>query len=85
MGGLRTTEDGGEAEIPNLDLTEMAIDKDVIALEISVDNWRIMGMEINQTLQDLPSPFLDCPDVDAPVSLPVPDQNLSPSQSNSEP
>lgn len=50
----------------------MAINKDVVTLEISVYNERIVAVEINQPMEDLPGPVLDGPNVHLPIPLPVP-------------
>lgn len=49
----------------------MPIDKDVITLEVSVNYWRIMAMQINKPPEDLPCPAFNSSDVHPFVLLPV--------------
>ena len=50
----------------------MAIDEDVVTLEVSVYHGRIMAVEVNQPVEDLACPVLDGPNVHSPIPLPVP-------------
>lgn len=50
----------------------MSIHKDVVTLEISMYNWRIMTMQISKTLEDLASPILNCMYIYSPVFLSIP-------------
>lgn len=52
-----------KTKITNFDLSKMAINKDIITLEVSMDNRRVVSVEINKPFQDLPSPGLDCSDI----------------------
>lgn len=46
----------GQPQITNLDNALTTIDEDVVAFEISVDDWRRMTMQVHQPTQDLPGP-----------------------------
>jgi hypothetical protein len=46
----------GQAQVPNLDLAAGAVDKDVIAFEVAVDDGGVVRMQVHQPLQDLPRP-----------------------------
>lgn len=50
----------------------MSIDKDVVALEISMNYWRIIAMQINKTTKDLACPVLNGTDVYPRVFLSIP-------------
>ena len=52
-----------KTKIADFDLSKMPINKDIITLEVSMDNRRVMLVEINKPFQDLPSPGLDCSDI----------------------
>ena len=62
--GVRFSQNGGEAEVANLDLALVSIDENVVTLEISVDHWRAKAVEIEKASQNLPTPMLHCPYVD---------------------
>ena len=68
---MRFAKDGGQAQIPNLDLPLVPIDENVVAFEISVDDGRVMAVEIEEAHQDLPAPMLHYSDMHSPVHLPV--------------
>lgn len=72
VGMLRPTEDGRQPEIADLDLTEMAIDKDVVTLQVPVDYWRIMAVEVSEAAEDLAGPVLHCSNVYSGVLSSVP-------------
>jgi hypothetical protein len=65
-------EDGGEAEVANLDLALVTVHEDVVTLEVPVDDGRIVAVEVQQAAEDLPAPVLHRPHVHPPVFLPVP-------------
>lgn len=69
---MRFAENGGETKVTNLDLTLVAINEDVVTFEVSMDDWWVMTMKVKQTLQDLPTPMLHCPNVHPSVFLPIP-------------
>jgi len=46
---LGATKNGCKAQITNLDLPQMAIDEDIVTLEVSMYHRRIMAMQILQT------------------------------------
>lgn len=52
-------EDGSKAEVPDLDLARVAVDEDVVAFEIAVDDGRVVAVEVGQSAQDLAAPVLD--------------------------
>lgn len=72
VGMLRATEDSRQPEIPDLDLAEVAVDKDVVALEVPVDHRRIMAVEVGETIEDLPGPTFHGSNVHSRILLPVP-------------
>lgn len=69
---LRSTKNSGQTEITDLDLAEMAIDEEVVALEVSMYDWRIMAMEVSEALQYLASPVLNCSHVHSLILSPIP-------------
>lgn len=75
MHGMGLAEDGGEAEIPNLDLASVAVDEDVVALEVPMDDGGVMAMEVGQGTEDLAAPVLDGTQPHTPMLLPVPTQH----------
>jgi len=72
MDGMGLAEDGGEAEVANLDLALVAVHEDVVTLEVPVDDGWIVAVQIQQAAEDLPAPVLHRPYVHPPVPLPVP-------------
>jgi hypothetical protein len=69
---LGPTKDGCKAQITNFDLSNMAIDEDIVAFEVSVYDRRIMAVHISKTTQDLAGPALDCSNIYSLIFLPVP-------------
>ena len=51
--------EGGQTKVSNLDHASGTIDKYVVALQVSVDNWWRSCMQVIQPLQYLPSPATD--------------------------
>lgn len=47
-----------QAQVPDLDHPTCAIHKDVVTLEVTVDDSWLMCMQVHQPLQDLPCPTL---------------------------
>lgn len=45
---LGATENGCKAQVTNLDLPQMAIDEDIVTLEVSMYDRRIMAVQILQ-------------------------------------
>ena len=62
-GSVAVPEHSCKTKIAYFDLTKMAINKDVITLEVSMDHRRVVAVEINKPFQDLPSPRLDCSNI----------------------
>lgn len=77
---MRTTKDGRQPKITNLDLAKMAIDEDVVALEISVDYWGIVTMQKGKAFKDLATPIFNSSHVDSLVLLSEPIQKLQHNQ-----
>jgi hypothetical protein len=48
-----------EAEIANLDDTRAAVDKDVVTLEVAVNDGWVVTVQVDQALQHLPGPALE--------------------------
>lgn len=63
MGRVAVPQHSCKTKIAYFDLSKMPINKDIITLEVSMDNRRVVLVEINKPFQDLPSPGLDCPDI----------------------
>lgn len=51
-------EDGSKAKITNFDFALIPIDENVITLEVSMYNRRIMAMQVMKPFQDLSTPTL---------------------------
>lgn len=51
--------DNSKTEVTNLELSVVAVDKDVVALEVAVDDGRVVGMEVDESLQNLAAPRLE--------------------------
>ena len=61
-----------QAEVADLDDALAAVDEDVVALEVAVDDRRRVAVQVHQAAQNLPGPPLEHLDVDRPlVLLPV--------------
>lgn len=37
----------GCTHVANLDLSMCTVDEDIIALDVTVDNWRVVGMKVD--------------------------------------
>lgn len=61
-----------QSQVADLDDATRAIYKDVVALEVAVDDGRVVCMQIHQSLQNLPCPPLEHLLVDVLVLLAVP-------------
>lgn len=72
VGVFGAMEDSREPKIADLDLAEVAIDEDVVALEVPMDYRRIMTVEISEALEDLASPVLYWPNAHSWVLPSVP-------------
>lgn len=48
----------GRTHIANLDFAVSPVNKDIVALYIAVDDWRIVAVQIDQPFQNLPRPTL---------------------------
>jgi hypothetical protein len=50
---------GGEPQVPDAEIARGSVDKDVVALEVPMDDGRDVGVQIEEPAQDLPAPALD--------------------------
>lgn len=41
---LRLAEDGSKTKVPDLDLAGIAVNEDVVTLEVTVDDWRVVSV-----------------------------------------
>lgn len=64
---MRFTEDCCKAKITNLDFPLVPIDKDVVALEVPVDNRGVAAVKIKKPFQNLSAPMLHGFYVHSPV------------------
>lgn len=48
---------GGHAQVANFDLPAVTIDVDLVAAEVSMDDGRLLLVQVVQPCQDLPRPF----------------------------
>lgn len=71
-GSIRFSENRSKAKITDFDFPLVAIDENVITLEISVDHRRIMAVQIQKPFQNLPTPMLNSSDVNPSVPKSVP-------------
>lgn len=71
MGVLAPAEHGRQSKVPDLNLAKMAVDKDVVALEVAVDDRRVVVVEVVEAIKYLARPVLDGPQAETPVSPPV--------------
>jgi hypothetical protein len=62
----------GEAEVADLDLCVVAVDEDVLALEVPVDDPRLV--QERQPIEHLPAPLLDDLALDALGLVDVPER-----------
>ena len=67
MISMRFTKDCSEAKITNLDFPLVSINKNVVTLEVPVDNRGVMAMEIKKAFQNLSTPMFHSSNVDSPV------------------
>jgi len=44
------------SHVANFDFSVCAVDEDVVALDVSVDDWRVVRVKIDEALQDLSAP-----------------------------
>lgn len=72
MSRLEISKHGGKAKVTNLDLCQMTIDEDVVTFEVSVDDRRIVLMQVDKAIKNLACPVLDCSNVHSLVSFPIP-------------
>lgn len=72
---MRFTKNSSKAKITNLDLPLIPINKNVITLKISMDNWRMSAMKVMKAFQDLPTPMLYCSNVNSLMFLSISVQN----------
>lgn len=72
MGEGGVAEDGGEAKVADLDLAGVAVDEDVVALEVAVDYGGIVAVEVGEGAEDLAAPGLESAEADTGVALAVP-------------
>lgn len=70
MHSMRLAENGREAEISYLNFPLIAIDEDVVTFKVSMDNWRVMAMQIDKAIQYLSTPMLNCSNVHSLMFLP---------------
>ena len=74
MRRMRFPENRSKAKITNLDLALVPVDENVVTLEVSMNNRRIMAVEIEKPLQNLPTPIFDssniCPLMFQPIPIP---------------
>lgn len=63
---------GGETQVADLDHPLRTIDEDVVTLEISVDNGRVVAVQVYQAAENLPSPALQNLVINNLVPLAVP-------------
>jgi len=69
---IRFAENRSKAKITDFDFPLVAIDENVITLEISMDHRRIMAVQIQKPFQNLPTPMLNSSDVNPSVLKSVP-------------
>ena len=69
---MRFPEDSSKAKVANLDLALVPVDEDVVAFEVSVDHRRIVAMEIEKALQNLPAPMLYSSNIHPLMFQPIP-------------
>lgn len=63
VSSIRFAEDSRKTKIADLHLALVAINEDVITLEVSMNHRRIKAMKIEEPFQDLPTPMFDCSNV----------------------
>lgn len=82
VGGL--TDDGvlfadlhlGGSHVSDLDLAVRSIDKDVVTFDVAVDDWRVVRVKIDESLENLSTPSFHNLDVgrlqfaDVPINTP---------------
>jgi len=67
---------GRQSEVTNLHLPLVSIDKNVIAFQIPMNNWRVMTMQVEKTTQNLPRPILQTSYIYMLMFLPVPNDKF---------
>lgn len=68
---VRLVHDRRQPEVADLDLAVVAIDEDVAAVEVAVDDAGVVGVEVVEPLEDLARPLLERLDGDVAVSVAV--------------
>lgn len=61
--GMGLAQDGGKAKITNFDFPLVSVDENVITLEVSVYNRRVVAMQVMKPSQNLSTPTLYCSNV----------------------
>ena len=59
-----STTEGGKSKITNLNNSSGTIYEYIIWFQVPVNNWRVMPVEVDKPLKDLPSPALYAHKVD---------------------
>lgn len=72
LGRRLVLDERSKAQVADLDDSRTAVDKDIIALEVAVDNGRVVTVQVHQALQHLPGPALEDALRDLLVLLTVP-------------
>lgn len=72
LGRRLVLDERSKAQVADLDDARAAVDKDIIALEVAVDNGRVVTVQVHQALQHLPGPALEDTLRDLLVLLTVP-------------
>ena len=58
-GNMGLMPNDSKTEVTNLELTIVAIDKDVVAFQVAVNNGWVLGMQIGEAEEDLSTPGPD--------------------------
>lgn len=58
-GDVGPVADDSESEVANLELSVVAVDEDIVTFEIAVDDGRVVGVEVDESLKDLATPGLE--------------------------
>lgn len=64
-----------KTKISNLNHPLVSINKDIITLEIFMNDRWIIAMKVSKTFQDLSAPILDSPNVDLPMLQSIPTES----------
>jgi hypothetical protein len=50
---------GGKTQVTNLDFTRVGVDEDIVALDVSVDDWHLLAVQVGKAFEHFVTPLFD--------------------------